>query len=557
MILAGLLVSHSAVPATGAQPAAAARCPVRFLGVHGLDEDHKSPTINATWKAFQSAVTAKALPAKRDEIIFPRVGRNSFLTRNSVVGIEPDVDAGVVAIQRAMDRAVRDCSSTKFVLAGYSLGAWVVDKFFATNPHRRQLVLAAQLYGDPQWNTPGRGKGLAVLLNRGLRQPYPPSADKVQSMCNDRDPICGTGYRDDGRDLRQRLRDIIAPMNCPDSAHCYSGRYTAQGGKFLASRVAADWNNRTYHLTCGDTVSKAASVSVRNGRGSVASGRSDIGNYDRWNVRIERITAGRVPGLGDVTAVLFWCSPQPSRFSLQELRVYRTADGREVGRTPAFDDEGIAPRYQPGTVTFRNGQLLAQVKFFGPDDSRATGPSLLRHVTWVWDGSRFIKRSEVDADRPHRTDLSTQRITVNGMGPLRLGMSRAQAERAVGAPIPEGPGGPECADSPIEGGPRGLLLRFSNDERLVAIFVLSQASASIKTASGIHVGSERDDVMTTYAPDLTVEKIGAGIEELVFTPRGAQFQGKIIRFLMNDQGTVDSFIAGESDFADPLPCGGD
>jgi hypothetical protein len=225
-----------------------------------------------------------------------------------------------------------------------------------------------------------------------------------------------------------------------------------------------------------------------------------------------------------------------------------------VGRTPAFDVDGLAPIYQPGTVTFRNGRLLADVKFYGPNDTHATGPSILRHVTWVWDGSRFIKRSEVDANNPSRMDLSTQRITVNGMGFLRLGMSRAEAERTVGAPIPEGPGGPDCTDLSIDGGPQGLLLRFSNNDRLVAIYVLSQASESIRTASGIHVGSTRDDVITAYSPDLTVSQ-----DELVFTPQGAQFQGKVITFLMNDQGTVESFIAGESNFAGPpvLPCGGD
>lgn len=555
VVPAGLLVSESA-PATAAQPSAPARCPVHFLGLHGLDEqsDLTSPTVNATWKAFQSAVTAKALPPKRDSIAFPKVARNEFLARNSVIGIEPDVNVGVAAIQRAMDRALRSCSSTKFVLTGYSLGAWTIDKFLATDTHRRQLVRAAQLYGDPQWRAPGKGKGLAVVFNRGLRTPYPPSSDKVQSLCNHRDPVCGTGYRDDGRDLVRRLKDLQVPVKCPGSAHCYSGRPTAQGGEFLASRVATDWNNRMYSVTCGDTVNKAVPVTVRNGRGNVKAGRADIGDYDQWDVRIQRIAAGRVPRLGDVTAVLFWCSPQPSNFSLQELRVYRTADGREVGRTPAFDVDRLAPIYQPGTVNFRNDRLLADVKFYGPDDTHATGPSILRHVTWVWDGSRFIKRSEVDAHEPSHTALSAQRITVNGMGPLRLDMSRAEAERSVGARISDGPGGPACTDVFIEGGPQGLLLRFSNDDRLVAIQVLSQASASIRTASGIHVGSTRDDVMAAYSPDLTAHR-----EDLVFTPAGAQFQGKVITFLMNDQGTVESFIAGESNFASPpvLPCGGD
>ncbi|PJJ05249.1 Cutinase [Streptomyces sp. 2333.5] len=547
VVPSGLSVRPPPIPA-----AAATTCPVHFLGLHGLNEssDLRSDPINETWKTFESAVAAKAARPIRDLIFFPKVTTQEFLgkTFKSRTGVEPDVNAGVSAVQRAMDRAVRQCPSTKFVLAGYSLGAWVVDKFLLTDPHRRPLVLAAQLYGDPQWNDPGKGKGLAAILGRGLHTPYPPFPDRVQSLCNHRDPVCGTGYRAGPRDLKLRAGDLKG-VKCPGSAHCYSGRSTTQGGQFLASRANVDWNNRAYRLTCDDIVSKAVPVSVRNGQGDARG--SGIGDYDRWQVQIQRITRGTVPRLGDVTAVLFSCSPQPSNFRLQELRIYRTTDGREVGRTPTFQVAELSPQYQPDTVRFRNGRLLADVKFYGPGDSHATGPSILRHVTWRWDGSRFVKQSQIDAKKPSRTELGTQRVTVKGIGPLQMGMTRTEAERAIGARIPEGPGGPDCKDLSIEGGPEGLLLRFSNDDRLVAISVLSPAS--ISTASGIHRGSTRDEVLTTYAREIKEPNT----DELVFTPSGAQFQGKVITFAMDDNGEVDRFIAGEKEFAIPLPCGSD
>ncbi|WP_033326978.1 hypothetical protein [Streptomyces yerevanensis] len=423
VVPAGLSVSLPSAAAV------AATCPVRFLGLHGLNEesDLHSPPINATWKTFESAVAAKADRPKRD-------------------------------------------------------------------------------------------------------------------------PICGTGYRAGTLDLTRRTVDALN-VKCSGSPHCYSGQSTTQGGQFLASRVNTDWNNRTYHLTCDDIVSKAAPVTVRNGKGTARG--SGIGDYERWQVQIQRITRGTVPRLGDVTAVLFSCSPQPSNFSLQELRVYRTTDGREVGRTPTFQVAELPPQYQPDTVRIIRGLLLADVKFYGSGDTHATGPSILRHVTWRWDGSQFVKQSEIDARNPKRTDLSTHRVTVNGIGPLRLGMSRSEAEQAIGARIPEGPGGPDCKDLSIEGGPDGLLLRFSNDDRLVAVYVLSPSS--ISTASGIHRGSTRAEVLATYAGEIEEPST----DELVFTPSGAQFQGKVITFAMDDNGEVDRFIAGEEEFAVPLPCGSD
>ncbi|MFF9214289.1 MULTISPECIES: cutinase family protein [unclassified Streptomyces] len=548
VVPSGIFVGLRPAPA-----AAATSCPAHFLGLHGLNEetDLRSPPINATWATFESAVAAKAARPIRDLISFPKVTTPEFLgkTVKSRTGVEPDVNAGVSAVQHAMDRAVRQCPSTKFVLAGYSLGAWVVDKFLLTDAHRRPLVIAAQLYGDPQWNDPGKGQGLAVIFGHGLRVPYPPSSDRVQSLCNNRDPICGVGYRAGTLDLTLRLGDALKAVRCPGHTHCYSGRSTTQGGQFLASKVNVDWNNRTYGLTCDDIVNEAVPVTVRNGKGT-ARGRG-IGDYVSWQVQTQRIARGAVPHLGDVTAVLFSCSPQPSNFRLQELRVYRTTDGREVGRTPTFQVNGLSPQYQPETVRFSKGRLLADVKFYGPGDSHATGPSILRHVTWRWDGSRFVKQSEIDARKPERTDLTRRSVTVNGIGALHMGMTRSEAEQAIGFSIPDGPGGPNCKDLSIQGGPEGLLLRFSNEDRLVAIYVLPPAS--ISTASGIHRGSTRDEVLTTYAGEIKEPSTN----ELVFTPTEAQFQGKVITFLLDDNGNVDSFIAGEEEFAVPLPCGSD
>ncbi|BCK73382.1 hypothetical protein Srufu_073350 [Streptomyces libani subsp. rufus] len=206
----------------------------------------------------------------------------------------------------------------------------------------------------------------------------------------------------------------------------------------------------------------------------------------------------------------------------------RTVDGQEVGRnvvTPASD---------------------------------ADVPSSRPHITVVGDTCRFMARNRAEAAKRDPVDLSAQPITVNGMGPLRIGMSRQAAERAVGARIPDGPGGPECRDLAVEGGPQNLSLRFSNDDdRLVAISVLSSTPASLATASGVHVGSTREDVLATYDSEVTVRHDEGTSEELVFAPRSAKFHGRIITFLMNDDGTVASFIAGERSFADPLPCGSD
>ncbi|MFC4611234.1 hypothetical protein ACFO9E_26070 [Streptomyces maoxianensis] len=234
-----------------------------------------------------------------------------------------------------------------------------------------------------------------------------------------------------------------------------------------------DWENRDYYLTCDDIVDKPIKVAVRNDKGVAKGG--GIGGYDHWEMKVQRTTQGSLPRLGDVTAVLFYCSPQPSNFFMQELRVYRTHDGSEIGRMSTFDTPELPPQYQPKSLMIKDGRLAADVKFYGPEDSRADGPSILRHVTWTWEDGRFVTHGAGgDSEARGRVDLSRQRITVNGLGPLELGMSRDEAAKAIGVPIPGKLSRRICTDFSVEGGPEGLLLRFASD-RLVAIYVVRPA----------------------------------------------------------------------------------
>ncbi|WP_159062887.1 hypothetical protein [Streptomyces scabiei] len=285
---------------------------------------------------------------------------------------------------------------------------------------------------------------------------------------------------------------------------------------------------------------KAVKVNLRDGKGVVKG--EGIGGYDRWEVKVQRTAHGKLPGLGDVTAVLFHCSPQPSNFFLQELRIYRT-DGREIGRTPTFDVPGLSPQFQPRTLVVKNSRISADVMFYGPEDSHANGPSIRRHVAWTWDGRRFVAHG---VNAAPQVDLSRQSVTVNGMGPLRIGMSRDEAEKAIRVSIPEGrhDTGRHCTDHVVDGGPKGLYLRFAYNH-LVAIYVAPPAK-KISTASGVHIGSIRGDVLNTYAGEITANT-DYGNEKLVFAPTAPKFAGRVIVFDIFD-GAVSSFIAGEPDY---------
>ena len=156
------------------------------------------------------------------------------------------------------------------------------------------------------------------------------------------------------------------------------------------SVTGVDWNKRQYALTCDNIVQTPVDVAFSGGKATARG--PGIGSYDRWDLSIDQVTHGVLPSLGNVTAVLFSCGPWPSNFSVQELRIYHTANGSEIGRIPALPaNGGVLPGvFKPGSVTIANGHVSADVMFYGPGDSHASGPSVPGHMSWSWNGQEFI-----------------------------------------------------------------------------------------------------------------------------------------------------------------------
>lgn len=102
---------------------------------------------------------------------------------------------------------------------------------------------------------------------------------------------------------------------------------------------------------------------------------------------------GDVTGDGVVdTTVLLYCSPQPSNFFVEEVHVLGP-DGKLITTLPSpatLDPGGILPpEYVPEEFSISDGQLTTGMRFYGPDDSHASGPSQHRTIVWQWNGNAF------------------------------------------------------------------------------------------------------------------------------------------------------------------------
>ncbi len=251
LVLLATAVPVSAAPA--APVAASTGCPAAVLiGLHGTNEGpsetykKKSPEIEAVFKAFTT--DAKALGEdsfKAQEDGYPFVSSKDY----SVKGIKK-----VLTTVRRAARQLADaissyhqlCPGTGFSLVGYSLGAWVINVMLDIHSRVFPFIKAVLLIGDPCWYNPaGPYRGLVryvQLIGVDLHcvpfgnYPYPSgSSFPVQSLCNNKDPICGQGWP-----LSDIKQQFDAAGKCADKkcTHLdYVGGATSEGGQFLADNA--------------------------------------------------------------------------------------------------------------------------------------------------------------------------------------------------------------------------------------------------------------------------------------------------------------------------------
>jgi hypothetical protein len=140
------------------------------------------------------------------------------------------------------------------------------------------------------------------------------------------------------------------------------------------------------------------------------------------------------------------------------------------------------------------------------------------------------------------------RMTLDGIGPVKVGMTLAEASAAAGAPLEVMPSPTEgCAHARPAGGPEHVMFMVV-DGKVVRV----EAGPGITTLSGIGVGSTEAEVLATYPGQIRVEpnpyQGHRGFHTLVYTPADPAFAQYGLIFETNGE-RVTSFRSG---FAGPV-----
>ncbi|HUK68825.1 MAG TPA: cutinase family protein [Streptosporangiaceae bacterium] len=267
--LAALLTT---LPATAPPAAAAARSaaanlcdttPV-FFGLHGMGEG-PSDTVSAPSPEIQGfdyeqnvisgqvlvwPVPYTTVTASLWNLLNPPI--------DDVAQLLAAVNDGESALQSALTSYIKGCTSlaqVEVALVGYSMGAWVINKWLNDNPGEWHLIKAVVLYGDPCW-IDGADRGLvraadvADLVGCSSAKTYPYPAPTgiftkvpflTQSWCAYHDAVCGGG---DASNLAAQVPGavtcIFSNSSCPHNQYKvgYEGDGTLKAGaQFVVNQL--------------------------------------------------------------------------------------------------------------------------------------------------------------------------------------------------------------------------------------------------------------------------------------------------------------------------------
>jgi hypothetical protein len=156
-----------------------------------------------------------------------------------------------------------------------------------------------------------------------------------------------------------------------------------------------DWREATYSVTCDEIVPDGFPATLVDGTARVPADASRSPYYDHYDVRLEAEARGDVDGDGAPdTVVLLQCSPQPSNGIVEEVQVF-TATGERLGVLPSprtlRESTILAPIYDPDGLSVEDGDVVARMEAYAPEDSHASGPSVPITVRWRWDGNGFVR----------------------------------------------------------------------------------------------------------------------------------------------------------------------
>jgi hypothetical protein len=236
-VLLVFTLAPSGAPAA-ARPSAARSCadtvPV-FFGLHGMYEGPSKtvPAISPEIEGFdyEQNLISGAVGNYPVSYTTATVGWKDIADAADIGPLTAAVKNGEKHLQSDLAAYTKGCTlaQDKIALLGYSMGAWVVNRWLKDHPSEWIKISAVVMYGDPCW-VHGPDAGLLRLFNPGdgcspaKDYPYPAPTPIIKvpflakSYCLAGDPVCGGGFNS------HRKKQLSAALKC-SNAKCPHNQY--------------------------------------------------------------------------------------------------------------------------------------------------------------------------------------------------------------------------------------------------------------------------------------------------------------------------------------------
>lgn len=132
------------------------------------------------------------------------------------------------------------------------------------------------------------------------------------------------------------------------------------------------------------------------------------------------------------------------------------------------------------------------------------------------------------------------KLRVDGVGPVRVGMTLDEARRAAGIPLKQ-TDGPFCKSLSPEGAGFSFALIAEGGDRINLVSVFE---GPIKTVSGIGVGDTETQVRAAYPSQLEVRAGAPGPHWVIYRPKDSSLASFSLNFQIDDGGRVTQMRAG-------------
>ncbi|PAZ14961.1 hypothetical protein CLM62_16465 [Streptomyces sp. SA15] len=241
----GLTIQSPATDAhSGSSPQAIECKDIFFFGAHGVEQEGFGLEVADVWNKYKQSMSNSGLTLDAAPVNYPKQTLLQLLKPRTNRNLEA-VTNGAITLSDQLSRRRAECGDERYVLVGYSQGAWVIHKFLAIADSTAVLdwIAGVALLGDPQFPE----TGIVAELAPSYAITLPDSIKgRTESWCLSYDlPDLGLGRRAVADPLCQ-LRDrrdiadcIAANYGKLPKERCPHFRYKETGGTNRAAEFLA------------------------------------------------------------------------------------------------------------------------------------------------------------------------------------------------------------------------------------------------------------------------------------------------------------------------------